>query len=129
LTFDHDALYFSQTKYVLYNLLSNGKISNIHPQTVQPGNQTFLAAGLWQPGKNELETLRAHIKHSSANLRSIISAPEFVAHFGEPKPVTPSKSAKKGDSNADIHQLQRSSIFGREDELKVAPKGVDKNHP
>lgn len=94
---------------------------------IQPGNKSFLAAGLWQPGKNELETLRSHIKHSSANFRSIISAPEFVAHFGEPKPVTQSKSAKKGHSDVDF--FQRSNIFGREDELKVAPKGIDKNHP
>ncbi|KAL1739352.1 hypothetical protein HDZ31DRAFT_49525, partial [Schizophyllum fasciatum] len=42
-----------------------------------------------------------------------ISAPEFVEHFGE------AKRQPKGE---------RSNIFGMEDELKVAPKGIDKNH-
>ncbi|KAG6876714.1 hypothetical protein C0992_012029 [Termitomyces sp. T32_za158] len=46
-------------------------------------------------------------------LREVISAPEFVAYFGEPQPSQDSS---------------RQSIFGREDELKVAPKGVDKKH-
>ena len=51
---------------------------------------------------------------SPRRLREIISAPEFVRYFGEPKP-----DAKDG----------QTSIFGREDELKNAPKGIAKDHP
>lgn len=57
---------------------------------------------------------RSNILRSPRRLREIISAPEFVHYFGVPRP-----NAKDG----------RSSIFGREDELKNAPKGVAKDHP
>ncbi len=56
---------------------------------------------------------RSHIIRNPARLRTLISAPEFVRLFGEPKPHP------KG---------ARQNIFGEEDELKTAPKGVDKNH-
>jgi len=80
---------------------------------IKPGDESMLAAGAWCPGKNELNMIRNHIKRSSDRLRQVISEPEFVAHFGEPRPHP------KGN---------RQNIFGREDELKTAPKGVDKNH-
>lgn len=78
--------------------------------SIQPG-QSLIAAGSWCPGKNELATIRSNILRDSSRLRQIISAPEFVKHFGEPKPGT------------------RRNIFGRDDELKVAPKGIDKSNP
>jgi hypothetical protein len=56
---------------------------------------------------------RTNIKRNSTPLRTVISTPEFVKHFGEAKPDP------KGS---------RRNIFGFEDELKVAPKGVDKAH-
>ncbi|KAG9316552.1 hypothetical protein JVU11DRAFT_2603 [Chiua virens] len=80
---------------------------------IKPGNESSLAAGAWCPAKNELNMIRNHIKHSSDRLREIISAPDFVAHFGEACPHP------KG---------QRQNVFGAEDELKTAPKGVDRNH-
>ncbi|KIJ61343.1 hypothetical protein HYDPIDRAFT_96940 [Hydnomerulius pinastri MD-312] len=79
----------------------------------QPGNESALAAGAWCPAKNELNTIRNHILHSSDRLREIISGPEFVSHFGDPHPHPKGK---------------QQSVFGRDDELKTAPKGVDKNH-
>ncbi|KAI5120542.1 hypothetical protein M0805_004550, partial [Coniferiporia weirii] len=82
------------------------------PNLVQPGGSLF-AAGSWCPGKNELQTIRNNILRSSRRLRQLISAPDFVELFGEPKPNSKS---------------ERTNIFGRDDELKVAPKGIDKNH-
>ncbi|TFY64800.1 hypothetical protein EVJ58_g2369 [Rhodofomes roseus] len=79
-----------------------------------PGGESLIAAGAWQPGKNELATIRNNILRSPRRLRNIISEPEFVRYFGEARP-----DAKGG----------RSNIFGREDELKNAPKGVAKDHP
>ncbi|KAJ3913290.1 hypothetical protein F5877DRAFT_93251 [Lentinula edodes] len=78
-----------------------------------PGGETLLAAGTWCPGKNELATIRSNIARSSDRLRQVISDPEFVKLFGEPKPM------KDGG---------RRNIFGAEDELKVAPKGFAKDH-
>ena len=80
---------------------------------VKPGGGSLLAAGSWCPGKNELATIRSRIKRNPSRLRRIINAPLFVENFGPPKPVS-----KKG----------RQNIFGADDELKTAPKGVDKDH-
>ena len=97
--------------------------------SVKPGNESLIAAGSWCPGRNELATIRYalaslmlrllmqdqrnNIKNDSRRLRQIISSPGFVKFFGEAKPHP------KGEMQ---------SIFGREDELKVAPKGVGKDH-
>jgi hypothetical protein len=47
--------------------------------------------------------------------RQLISAPEFVRLFG---PAQPAEAAG-----------EVQNVFGREDELKTAPKGVPKDHP
>ncbi|KAF7329948.1 hypothetical protein MKEN_00258700 [Mycena kentingensis (nom. inval.)] len=78
---------------------------------IRPGNQSMIAAGAWCPGKNELELLRSNIKRDPSRLRDIINGAAFVKHFGKAEPGA------------------RRNIFGREDELKVAPKGVAKTHP
>lgn len=80
--------------------------------SVKPGGSIF-AAGSWCPGKNELEQIRTHIKRNPLPLREAISDPTFVSLFG---PATWSKD-------------KRQNIFGAEDQLKVAPKGVAKDHP
>ncbi|KAI0634383.1 hypothetical protein C8Q77DRAFT_1111531 [Trametes polyzona] len=79
----------------------------------KPGGESLIAAGTWCPAKNELQTIRNNLLRSSRRLRQIISAPEFEALFG------PARPHPKGI---------RQNVFGFEDELKVAPKGVDKNH-
>jgi Conserved hypothetical protein (DUF2461). len=56
---------------------------------------------------------RANILRNPTRLRQVISDPEFVNNFGEAKP--------QSDGT-------RRNIFGLEDELKVAPKGIDKTH-
>lgn len=59
------------------------------------------------------QTYRNNLLRSSGRLREIISSPDFVKYFGEAK------------ARADG---QRQNIFGNDDELKVAPKGVVKTH-
>ncbi|KAF8634987.1 hypothetical protein AX15_000602 [Amanita polypyramis BW_CC] len=80
---------------------------------LKPGNESLIAAGLWCPGKNELATIRTSIQRNSRPLRQAISSPTFELYFGKAKPHP------KGE---------RRNIFGMEDELKVAPKGIDKDH-
>ncbi|KAG0696734.1 hypothetical protein DFH29DRAFT_949896 [Suillus ampliporus] len=82
----------------------------------KPGDESIIAAGAWCPAKNELMTLRNHVLRSTPaakTLHTILSSKAFTAHFGPPRPHP---------------RGERQSVFGREDELKVAPKGVDKNH-
>ncbi|KAE9402853.1 hypothetical protein BT96DRAFT_964664, partial [Gymnopus androsaceus JB14] len=89
------------------------RVNRLCTSSIKPGGESLLAAGTWCPGKNELATIRSNIAHSPDQLRQVISDPAFVALFGEPKPV-------KGGG--------RRNIFGADDELKVAPKGFDKDH-
>ncbi|EUC61462.1 nudix hydrolase, partial [Rhizoctonia solani AG-3 Rhs1AP] len=87
--------------------------------SIKPGGGSLVAAGAWGPGKNELQTIRNVIQRNHGRrLRRIIAEPSFVKYFGEPKPL-----ATKGK------EPKRQSIFGAEDELKVAPAGVKKDHP
>jgi uncharacterized protein (DUF2461 family) len=80
---------------------------------VKPEGESLLAAGTWCPGKNELATIRSHIQRNPSRLRQTISAPRFVKNFGPAKPLS---------------KERRQNIFGRDDELKTAPKGFDKDH-
>ncbi|KAF9263955.1 hypothetical protein L218DRAFT_864014 [Marasmius fiardii PR-910] len=79
----------------------------------RPGGESLIAGGTWCPGRNELATIRSNLMRNAKPFRDIISAPEFVEFFGE---------AKRQPNG------ERSNIFGAEDELKVAPKGVEKDH-
>ncbi|KAF8323916.1 hypothetical protein DL93DRAFT_2049162, partial [Clavulina sp. PMI_390] len=79
----------------------------------RPGG-SLLAAGVWAPEKDELANFRANVQRNPTPLRDVISAPAFVKLFGEAKPHP------KG---------QRRNVFGNDDQLKVAPKGVSKDHP
>ena len=76
-----------------------------------PPSGTFVTACLASRLPDSLA--RNNIKRSSRRLRQVISAPDFEALFG------PAQPHPKGE---------RQNIFGMEDELKVAPKGVDKTH-
>ncbi|KAI6002715.1 hypothetical protein EDD15DRAFT_2360651 [Pisolithus albus] len=89
------------------------KLMDPETRLIKPGDESIIAAGAWCPGRNELSTIRNHILHSPDRLREILSDPEFVSNFGEPRPHPEGK---------------RRSVFGHEDELKTAPKGIDKHH-
>ncbi|OAX35367.1 hypothetical protein K503DRAFT_773569 [Rhizopogon vinicolor AM-OR11-026] len=85
-------------------------------EILKPGDESIIAAGAWCPARNELATLRNHLLHSTPaakTLHTILSSKAFTTHFGPPRPHP---------------RGERQSVFGHEDELKVAPKGVDKNH-
>ncbi|TFK21201.1 hypothetical protein FA15DRAFT_672761 [Coprinopsis marcescibilis] len=80
---------------------------------LKPGGESLIAAGLWCPGRQELASLRTNLLRDSGPFKRVISAPRFVELFG------------KAERNP---EGGRSNIFGGEDELKVAPKGVAKDH-
>lgn len=83
---------------------------------LEPGGYSILACGLWQPDKTRLQRLRDRIMAPSPGpgpLRAVIGAAPFVKLFGKPQPRPDKK---------------RQNIFGHSDELKVAPKGIGKDH-
>ncbi|CEI93230.1 hypothetical protein RMCBS344292_07469 [Rhizopus microsporus] len=76
--------------------------------SVKPGNQTFFAAGLWQPNKNMLASLRSSIMRNASLLREALST-EAIKDVFDGATVT--------------------EILSDEDKLKIAPANVAKDHP
>lgn len=67
---------------------------------ISPGD-TFLAAGFWEPNKDDLFRIRKEFEMDATEILEITTHPTFVKHFG----------TLKGDA------------------LKSAPRGFDKAHP
>lgn len=68
---------------------------------LEPGGNSFVGAGFWQPEAADLARIREEIAADAAPLRAIINSANFKEHFGE----------LKGE------------------QLKTAPKGYPKDHP
>jgi len=68
---------------------------------IQPGNQSFLGAGMWQPTPVNLAKFRQEVDYNVDELKNIIEADEFKGYFPE------------------IHGEM----------LKVMPKGYPADHP
>lgn len=69
---------------------------------IQPNNKSFVAAGLWMPQPEPLAKIRQEIDYNSTTLKKILSDKKFKKMYGE---------------------------FDRDQELKNAPKGYEKDHP
>ena len=67
---------------------------------IRPG-ESFLAGGFWEPNKEDLLRIRKELEMDASEMRTIITNPHFVHHFG--------------------------TLHG--DALKTAPRGFDKEHP
>ncbi len=68
---------------------------------MQPNNESFIAAGFWDPSKEDLLRIRKEFELDATEIRNIISNKKFKTVWGD--------------------------FVG--DELKTAPKGFDKEHP
>ena len=69
---------------------------------VQPGGQSFIAGGMWQPETPLLNAIRQEIDYNAAEFKKILNAKDFKKFFGK---------------------------LSDEDKLKTVPKGYDKSHP
>jgi uncharacterized protein (TIGR02453 family) len=68
---------------------------------VEPDGGSFMAGGLYDPTRPQLDYLRQHIAENADSLRAIITAPDFIKYFG----------GLDGET------------------LKTAPQGYAKDHP
>ena len=68
---------------------------------IQPGGESMLGAGMWNPTPEQLAKYRQEIDYNAAELKEIIDQPKFRAYFPE--------------------------VWG--ESMKTAPKGYDKSHP
>jgi hypothetical protein len=77
-------------------------------------NDPVRALLLPSPNPSNSPHRSSNIQRDPSRLKAILADPSFTTFFGAPRP------APDGE---------RQSIFGRDDELKNAPKGVAKDHP
>ena len=68
---------------------------------IQPNNESFIAAGFWDPNKEDLLRIRKEFEMDDSEMRAILNDETFKQTWG--------------------------NFVG--DELKTAPKGFDKEHP
>lgn len=68
---------------------------------IQPGNQSFIGGGFWNPDKEDLQRIREEIAADPTEMQDILANADFIKTFG--------------------------SLRG--EQLKTAPKGFDKEHP
>ncbi|KAI9252555.1 hypothetical protein EDC94DRAFT_620959 [Helicostylum pulchrum] len=76
--------------------------------SIEPNNKTMIAAGIWQPNKEMLQSLRDNIVSNGDLIREALSTDAI-------KDIFDGKFGK--------------DILETSDKLKVAPKGISKHHP
>ncbi|MBO0947076.1 DUF2461 domain-containing protein [Fibrella forsythiae] len=79
---------------------------------IQPGNESFLGAGMWQATPAQLAAFRQEIDYNPDSLKDIIEADEFRKYFPEVSGES-TKTAPKGYSSdhPDIDLLKRKQLF------------------
>lgn len=79
---------------------------------IQPGNQSFLGAGMWQPTPANLAKFRQEVDYNVQELKNIIDADEFRAYFPEASGEV-MKTTPKGypADHPEIELLRRRELF------------------
>ncbi|GAB3275914.1 DUF2461 domain-containing protein [Larkinella harenae] len=79
---------------------------------LQPDNESFLGAGMWQPTPAHLAKFRQEVDYNVDELKSIIEVPAFKAYFPEIAGET-MKTAPKGYTadHPEIALLRRKELF------------------
>lgn len=79
---------------------------------IQPGNESFLGAGMWSPTATQLAKYRQEVDYNAAELKKIIEAEEFRGYFpeihGESIKTTPKGFSK---DHPEIELLRRKELF------------------
>lgn len=76
--------------------------------SIKPGNRSIIAAGIWQPGKDALASIRENIIRNGDLLKEAMATDAILDVFD-------------GKSGIDIMEDS--------DKLKNGPKGIEKDHP
>lgn len=79
---------------------------------IQPGNKSFLGAGMWQPTPANLAKFRQEIDYNGQELKDIIYADDFRAYFPEVSGES-MKTTPKGypSDHPEIDLLRRKELF------------------
>jgi uncharacterized protein (TIGR02453 family) len=79
---------------------------------IQPGNKSFLGAGMWQPTPTNLAKFRQEIDYNGQELKDIIEAEDFRTYFPEVSGEL-MKTTPKGypADHPEIELLRRKELF------------------
>ena len=79
---------------------------------IQPGNQSFLGGGMWQPTPANLAKFRQEVDYNAHELKQIIDADEFRAYFPE-RAGEVMKTSPKGYAadHPEIELLRQKELF------------------
>lgn len=79
---------------------------------IQPGNQSFLGAGMWQPTPANLAKFRQEVDYNVTELKDIIEAEAFRTYFPEASGEV-MKTTPKGypADHSEIELLRRKELF------------------
>ena len=79
---------------------------------IQPGNQSFLGAGMWQPTPANLAKFRQEVDYNVTELKDIIEAEAFRSYFPEASGEV-MKTTPKGypADHPEIELLRRKELF------------------
>ncbi|MCY7359977.1 MAG: DUF2461 domain-containing protein [Rudanella sp.] len=79
---------------------------------IQPGDESFVGAGMWQPTPGNLAKFRQEIDYNAESLTDIIEAPDFRVYFPEMAGQS-TKTAPKGYTadHPHIDLLRRKELF------------------
>jgi len=79
---------------------------------IQPGNESFLGAGMWSPTATQLAKYRQEVDYNATELKKIIHAEDFRVYFpeihGESIKTTPKGFSK---DHPEIELLRRKELF------------------
>ena len=79
---------------------------------IQPGNQSFIGAGMWKPTPANLAKFRQEVDYNAAELKGVIEADEFKTYFPEASGEV-MKTTPKGypADHPEIELLRRKELF------------------
>jgi uncharacterized protein (TIGR02453 family) len=86
----------------IFSLIERGSSEN-SPRfylQIQPGDNSFIACGLWSPDNDTLKKIRSEIAHNSDELFEIIKKESFLNYFGNIQGETLARPPQGYDANS-----------------------------
>lgn len=96
---------------------------------IQPGGQSMMGAGFWNPNKEDLKLIRDQISADPAPLRKILKSKKFKDHFGQlegEQLKTCPKGYDKEDPAVDLLRHKQFLTYVRYKDSEVTDKGFMK---
>ena len=93
---------------------------------IQPGGESMMGAGFWNPNKEDLKLIREQISADPQPLRKVLKSKKFKDHFGQlqgTKLKTCPKGFSKEDPALDLLQYKQYVAYNNYKDTEVTDKG------